>query len=167
MDEIEIIAYDPAWPALFEAEAARLRTVLPGGLLLGLEHVGSTAVPGLAAKPVIDIAGVVVDVGEARRMAVEPLAEAGYAFWAENPDLERLFFVRGLPPAPHRTHHLHLMAAGPTLDRHLSFRDRLIARPDTAARYAALKQELAVAHLADREAYTAAKKAFIDAVLAG
>jgi GrpB-like predicted nucleotidyltransferase (UPF0157 family) len=129
--------------------------------------VGSTGVPGLAAKPVIDIADVVVDLGEARGVAVEPLAEAGYAFWAENPDPERLFFVRGLPPAPHRTHHLHLMTPGPTLDRHLAFRDRLTARPETAARYAALKRELAVAHRTDREAYTAAKKAFIDAVLAG
>jgi GrpB-like predicted nucleotidyltransferase (UPF0157 family) len=98
MDEIEIVEYDPRWPALFAEEAALLRTALDSDLVVGLEHFGSTAIPGLAAKPIIDILVAVRSLAEARRTAIEPLQRLGYVFWAENPKADRMFFVKGMPP---------------------------------------------------------------------
>lgn len=150
----------------FEEEAARLRTLFPADLLIDIEHIGSTAVPGLPAKPIIDIQGTVTDIEAARARLVALLEAAGYAFWAENPDTDRLFFVKGLPPsAPRRTHHLHIMEAGPGALRHIVFRDYLRDHPDETRRYAALKQDLARHHRTDREAYTAAKSDYIEDVV--
>lgn len=166
MDEVELVPSDPAWPRRYEEEATRLRTIIPVDLLIDLEHIGSTAVPGLAAKPIIDIQAMVTDLDAAKARLIEPLEAAGYAFWAENPDTDRLFFVKGLPPsAPRRTHHLHIMEAGPGALRHVAFRDYLRDHPGEAERYADLKQDLARRHRTDREAYTAAKGAFIEDVL--
>lgn len=166
MDEIALVPSDPDWPRRFEAEAARLRTIIPADLLIDIDHIGSTAVPGLPAKPIIDIQATVTDLEAARARLVAPLEAAGYAFWAENPDTDRLFFVRGLPPAaPRRTHHLHVMEAGHGALRHLAFRDYLRGHPDVAGQYAALKQDLARQFRTDREAYTRAKGAFIDTIL--
>jgi len=166
VDEIELVPANPDWPRRFAEEAARLRTIIPADLLIDLEHIGSTAVPGLAAKPVIDIQATVTDLEAARARLVEPLEAAGYAFWADNPDTDRLFFVRGLPPsAPRRTHHLHVMEPGPGALRHIAFRDYLRDHPAEAARYAALKRDLAGRYRDDREAYTAAKGAFVEQIL--
>lgn len=160
MDEIEIVAYDPAWPVLFAEEAARLRRALAPLPLLAVEHVGSTAVAGLAAKPIIDIQMTV----PALRMAaasVEPLEAMGYSFWRDNPDKGAMFFVKGLPPAaPQRTHHVHITEPEKLVDRVL-FRNYLRAHPDEASRYASLKRKLAADHRLDREAYTQAKGAFV------
>lgn len=167
MDEVALAEYDPAWPAMYEAEAARLRAALPPGLILAMEHFGSTAIPGLIAKPVIDILIAVPSVEEARRLAVAPMAALGYAFWADNPKRDRLFFVKGLPPsAPHRTHHVHMTEPDGEMWQRLLFRDHLRRHPEEAARYAALKRELAARHREDREAYTEAKSAYVDSVLA-
>ena len=166
MDEVELVEYDPTWPALFVAEAARVRAALPDRLVGAIEHFGSTAIPGLLAKPVIDILVAVRSVTEARAVAVEPMEALGYAFWADNPQPDRLFFVRGLPPAPRRTHHVHMPEPAGDLWRRLAFRDYLRATPDEAARYAALKRGLAARYGADRDAYTAAKSDYVDAVLA-
>lgn len=166
MDEIRLVPSDPAWPRLFDEEAARLRAIIPADLLVALDHIGSTAVPGLPAKPVIDIQATVRDLEVARARLVAPLEAAGYAFRAENPDTDRLFFVKGLPPsAPHRTHHLHIMEDGPGALRHIAFRNHLRDHPAEAAAYAALKQDLARRFRDDREAYTAAKGDFIATVL--
>jgi len=167
VDEIELSSPDPSWPRRYEEEHARLRDLLPSVLVIGLEHIGSTAVPDLPAKPVIDIMGVVTDLAIARERLVGPLEAAGYAFWADNPATDRLFFVKGLPPsAPRRTHHLHLMEDGPASRRHLAFRDYLRTHPDEARHYAALKAQLAERFRTDREAYTQAKAAYIDGVIA-
>jgi GrpB-like predicted nucleotidyltransferase (UPF0157 family) len=108
MDEIEIIEYDPRWPALFAEEAALLRAALDPDLVVGLEHFGSTAIPGLAAKPIIDILVAVRSLAEARRSAIEPLQRLGYVFWTENPKADRMFFVKGMSPFGERwTHHVH------------------------------------------------------------
>jgi len=166
VDEIELVPANPDWPRRFAEEAARLRTIIPADLLIDLEHIGSTAVPGLAAKPIIDIQATVTDLAAARARLIEPLEAAGYAWWADNPDTDRLFFVRGLPPsAPRRTHHLHVMEPGPGAIRHIAFRDYLRDHPAEAARYAALKRDLAARYRDDREAYTAAKGAFIEQIL--
>lgn len=166
-DEVELVAYDAAWPALYLAEAARLGAALPPGLILAMEHFGSTAIPGMPAKPIIDILMAVPAVEAARASAVLPLGALGYAFWSENPKRDRLFFVKGLPPsAPRRTHHVHMCEAGSEMWQRLLFRDHLRTHPEEAARYAALKHGLAARHREDREAYTAAKTDYVEAVLA-
>lgn len=167
MDEVELVAYDPAWPTLYALEAERLRAALPPGLILAMEHFGSTAIPGMPAKPIIDILAAVPSVEAARHVAPGPLAALGYAFWAENPKRDRLFFVKGLPPAAlRRTHHLHLCEAGGEMWQRLVFRDVLRNNTAEAQRYAALKHALAAAHREDREAYTDGKTAFVAATLA-
>ena len=152
---------------MYAAEVARLRAVLPTGLISAVEHFGSTAIPGLAAKPIIDILVAVRSLGEARQVAVDPLTSLGYAFWSDNPKRDRLFFVKGLPPAaPHRTHHVHVTEREGDMWARLLFRDYLRTHPDEAARYCVLKRSLAAQHYNDREAYTVAKSAYVDAVMA-
>jgi len=128
---------------------------------VAVEHVGSTAVPGLAAKPVIDIVVGVRRLKDAAACAA-PLAAIGYEcvpeYEAEIPD--RRYFRKG--PFGGRTHHLHMVEFGGAFwRRHLAFRDWLRTHPEDAARYGALKRELAATHEADREAYTEAKNAFV------
>lgn len=167
MDEIEIVEYDPRWPALFAEEAARLRAALDPGLIVGLEHFGSTAIPGMAAKPIIDILIAVGSLAEARERFVEPLEELDYAFWSDNPKTDRLFFVKGMPPyGARRTHHVHVVEPSAEPWQRLRFRDYLIAHPDEARRYADLKRNLAAMNRSDREAYTDAKAAFVDEIMA-
>jgi len=167
VDEIEIVEYDPRWPAMFAEEAERLRGALDPALVIGLEHFGSTAVPGLAAKPIIDILIAVRSIAQARSTVIEPLARLGYVYWSQNPKTDRLFFVKGMPPhGARRTHHVHI--AEPTAEpwRNVPFRDYLRDHPDEAQRYATLKRDLAAVLGADREAYTDAKAAFVEGILA-
>jgi GrpB-like predicted nucleotidyltransferase (UPF0157 family) len=165
MDELEIVPYDARWPALFAEEAARLRGILDPNLILGLEHFGSTAVLGLAAKPIIDILIAVPSLAEAQETAIQPLEELGYLYWYDNPKTDRMFFVKGLPPyGARRTHHVHMTELAGEMWRRLSFRDYLRAHPDEAARYERLKRELAAKHRDDREAYTDAKEIYVQAI---
>jgi GrpB-like predicted nucleotidyltransferase (UPF0157 family) len=164
MDDIIIVDYNPHWPQLFQQEAARIRAAL-GDLILRLEHIGSTSIPGLPAKPVIDLLIGVDSIDQARQTAVPALEALGYAFWYDNPDPNHLFFVKGLPPNGPRSHHIHIVPAeGNEWDRVL-FRDYLRAHPDETARYAALKRDLATRFQNDREAYTGAKGDYIIGVL--
>ena len=165
-DTIAIADYNPAWPGLYREEEARLKSALPPDLVLAIEHFGSTAIPNMAAKPVIDILVGVRSVTAARAAAVTPMAALGYAFWEANPRTDRLFFVKGLPPALCRTHHVHMTELGAEMWQRLPFRDYLRAHPDEAAGYATLKRGLAARYAADREAYTAAKSDYVDAILA-
>lgn len=155
---VEIAAYDPTWPSAFEAERARLAPLLHGA---EIHHIGSTAVPGLAAKPVIDVMALVDDLDAPLAGLVEA---GGYAYpEAYNAGLSgRRWLCR--PSAAHRTHHLHLVDDRAELARHLGFRDRLRADPELAASYAALKRDLAARSGDDREAYTAAKGDFVRSV---
>ena len=167
MDEIHLESYDTRWPTRFEAEATLLRSLLPPTHRLRIEHFGSTAVPGLAAKPVIDILVAVRSLEAAIDEAIPLLESVGYSFWRDNPDKTRLFLVKGLPPsAPQRTHHLHIAESDSDLWERLLFRDYLRAHPDEAARYAALKRELAASFPDDREAYTQGKSQYIAGVMA-
>ncbi|MFT7581585.1 MAG: GrpB-like predicted nucleotidyltransferase (UPF0157 family) [Myxococcota bacterium] len=169
MDEIELHPYDPSWPPAYDREAASLHGSLSahGHARSEILHIGSTAVPGLAAKPIIDIMLVVPDLAIARSEFPAVLDALGYDFWADGPDPARLFFVKGMPPrGPKRTHHVHVVAPEPAvLKRHVGFRDYLRAHPDIAAEYGRLKQGLATAHRNDREAYTKAKNGFVERVL--
>src|ERR1700743_1614237 len=109
MDEVEIVNYDPRWPALFDEEAERLRATLDPSLIIGLEHFGSTAVPGLSAKPILDILIEVRPSADARASFVETLRNLDYVYWADNPKQDRMFFVKGMPPfGSRRTHHVHV-----------------------------------------------------------
>ncbi len=152
---IEIVAYDPMWPGAFEAERKRLAPLLGGAKI---HHFGSTAVPGLAAKPVIDM---IAFVSELDAPIATLVAKTNYQFpEAFNATLIHRRFLC-YPTTAHRTHHLHLVDDREELDRRLRFRDRLRTDPALAAEYEALKRTLAERHRKDREAYTDAKAAFV------
>lgn len=165
-EEVALVPYDAMWPALFEAERQRLASLFPHQML-DIQHIGSTAMPGMLAKPVIDILAGVASMAVADAL-VGPLQASSYTTSAEfNATLsDRRWFMRW--DQGRRTHHLHLVVLGDTeWRRRLYFRDRLCADPVLAQSYALLKQALAVQHGADREAYTQAKTAFVLAVVAG
>ena len=166
MDEVEIVDYDPRWPILFDEEAERLRATLDPSLIVGLEHFGSTAIPGLSAKPIIDILIAVRSLADAQANFVEPLRNLDYVYWAENPRKDRLFFVKGMPPfGSRRSHHVHVTEPHGELWQRLAFRDYLRAHPEEAAIYEQLKRRLATEHKRDREAYTDAKSAYVESVM--
>jgi GrpB-like predicted nucleotidyltransferase (UPF0157 family) len=98
MDEVEIVEYDPRWPLLFEEEAKRLRAVLDPSQIMAIEHFGSTAIPGLSAKPIIDILIAVRSLAVVQATVVGALRNLDYVFWADNPKKDRMFFVKGMPP---------------------------------------------------------------------
>jgi GrpB-like predicted nucleotidyltransferase (UPF0157 family) len=163
-EPIEIFPYDPAWPAAYERERAVVLAAFATPPLL-VEHMGSTSVPGLPAKPIIDILVQVADLADAHA-AVPALEATGYSFWRDNPDKTKLYLVKGLPPAPRRTHHLHIYTDPDEIARHLIFRDHLRSGPEALAAYLALKTDLAARFRNDREAYSYGKDDFIDAVVA-
>ena len=157
---VELASYDPAWPAQFEAERERIRAAL-GDLTLQVQHIGSTAVPGLPAKPVIDILVSVRQLADAAA-CIPPLAQLGYTFIDYPQNTDRRFFRKGLP----RTHHLHIVAQGSPAERdHLAFRDALRSRPAWREQYAQLKAELAARYKNDRAKYSESKTAFVEGVL--
>jgi putative glutamine amidotransferase len=150
---------DPAWPAMFEAEATRIVAVLPTHLVSRIDHVGSTAVPGLAAKPVIDIQLSLTAMAP-RSAYVEPLMGLGYRWVADPWDDEHEYFA--LDDADRRRVQIHACIAGGDWEqRHLAFRDTLRAEPETAAAYEARKRALAAAHPRDLMAYTDGKTPFV------
>jgi GrpB-like predicted nucleotidyltransferase (UPF0157 family) len=166
MDEVEIVNYDSRWPLLFDQEARRLRAALDPSLILGLEHFGSTAVPDLSAKPIIDILIAVRSLTEAQASFVEALRNLDYVYWADNPNEDRMFFVKGMPPfGSRRSHHVHVTEPDGEMWQRLAFRDYLRADPEEAATYQRLKLRLAAGHQTDREAYTDAKSAYIESVM--
>jgi len=159
---IEIAPADPRWPALFAAERAAIATVLAPWLVGVPEHIGSTAVPGLAAKPVIDTMAPVASL-DSSRGAIAAAAALQYVHFPYQADTMHWFCKPG--PA-HRTHHLHLVPLGsPLWHARLAFRDALRGDAALRDRYAALKLHLARLHRGDREAYTDAKGPFITQVL--
>lgn len=157
---IELVPYDPEWPVRFHEECEKLGRVLAAWLAGPIEHIGSTAVPGISAKPVIDImAG--VDSLEGSKPAIAAAAILGYCYFPYQPDLKHWFCK---PSASFRTHHLHLVPIGtPQWIRPIAFREYLRARADVAGEYDVLKRTLAVEFKFDREAYTEAKSPFINA----
>jgi len=159
---VEVFAYDPSWPAKFELERVHLENVLAPWLAGGIEHIGSTAVPMLAAKPVIDIMAPVHTL-KASLPAIDAVVQAGYVYYPYKPEVMH-WFCR--PTPSERTHHLHLVPIGSQLWRErLDFRDALRGSPKLAADYAELKARLALKFRFDREAYTEAKTPFVNFVL--
>jgi GrpB-like predicted nucleotidyltransferase (UPF0157 family) len=159
-DPVEVVDYDPAWPARFEAMRAKLAASL-GSVALRIDHVGSTAVPGLPAKPVVDIQLSVADVEDidAYRAGIEAhgivlrYVEPGHRYFRPRPGVPRLWQI-------------HVCQADSDWERaHLLFRDYLRARSDVAADYAAMKYRVAREFPDDRIAYNDAKAPWIEATL--
>ena len=158
--EVVIVDHDARWPAKFEEERGRIVAAI-GPHVTGIEHIGSTAVPGLAAKPVIDVLVGLRSLDDARE-CIRPVVGLGYEyvpeFEAELP--ERRFFRKDTDGA--RSHHIHMVEHGsPFWVRHILFRDHLRTHPEDARRYEALKRELAARFRDDRGAYTEGKTAFV------
>jgi GrpB-like predicted nucleotidyltransferase (UPF0157 family) len=162
---VVIVDYDPAWPGLYEEESARVREAA-AGLLLAVEHVGSTAVPGLAAKPIVDLMAGVADKAAAEA-CLAPLAAIGYTDVTRQPPEEvDWFFCLGNHPVPNHGYHVHLMRYPSAFwERHVLFRDYLRQNADVASAYERLKRELAVRYRDDRPAYTEAKDDFVEEAL--
>jgi GrpB-like predicted nucleotidyltransferase (UPF0157 family) len=159
MRRVIVVPYDAAWPAAFEAEARAVAAAM-GENLVAIHHIGSTSVAALHAKPVIDMLPVVADIAAVDRRAAAMQA-LGYEAMGEFGIAGRRYFRRD-NAAGQRTHQVHAFQVGsPHIERHLAFRDYLRAHPAVAARYGALKSELAAAHPHDIEAYMDGKDAFI------
>ena len=164
-EEVAVVPYDVCWPKLFEEERAHLRSCLPHELIRHIEHFGSTAVPGLAAKPIIDMLIEVSDL-EATRLRIAPLLEAqGYDYfwrpsWGDNQPPFYAWFIKR-DRNGNRTHHLHMVERHFEHWERLLFRDYLIAHPNIAQEYGDLKLKLAQTLHHDRVAYTQAKTDFV------
>jgi GrpB-like predicted nucleotidyltransferase (UPF0157 family) len=164
---IEIVPYDPMWPAAFEAEAARIRRGL-GAIALRIDHHGSTAVPGLAAKPIVDIQVSVASLQPLSTYAA-PLGAIGYTHVPHPDDAFCPFFH--VPARWPHTHHVHVVASGSEEERRtLAFRDYLRDHADAAREYEQLKRELAAklvgADAESRESYARAKTEIVERLVA-
>ncbi|TAI63042.1 GrpB family protein [Bradyrhizobium sp. Leo170] len=159
---IVVSDYDPKWPTLFAQERTRIKNAL-GSFALAIEHMGSTAVPGLPSKPIIDLLVGVPSLEEAKERCIEPIEVLGYicvpeyASWIPG----ELFFRKG-PPGPW-THHVHLMEPShPRWEALLVFRDYLRTHPDAARAYADIKRALAASSKDNIEAYRTGKNVFVE-----
>jgi GrpB-like predicted nucleotidyltransferase (UPF0157 family) len=158
---VRLSPYQPAWQRLFEEEKARLQQAV-GPYVLDIQHVGSTSIPGLVAKPILDIAIAVRNFEEAT-VCIEPIERLGYVYRGELGIPRRHYFRKGQP----RTHHLHVNEIeSADYENQILFRDYLIRHPDLAQAYGALKLDLARRFPTDRDAYLAGKAPFIEHVLA-
>jgi GrpB-like predicted nucleotidyltransferase (UPF0157 family) len=155
--ELRFVIVGPEWAARFSDERVRIAEAI-GPAALDIQHIGSTAVPDMVAKPILDIAVAILDF-ESGRALVPFLVALGYAYLGENGIPRRHFFVRG------GTYHLHLFEHK-SLDwqRHLRFRDRLLASPELAARYSRLKLDSAWAANGNRDHYQDLKSSFIEEI---
>lgn len=160
-ETFELADYNPEWPVLFQKESDLIEAAL-GNKAVEIQHIGSTSVPGLRAKPIIDIL-VAVENFEPIEEYIRCLEPIGYHYQTHENDAERLFFWKGLP----RTQHLHLVEfATWEHQRHILFRDYLRNHAEIARLYEEIKRELAVAFKGNRPAYTQGKTAFIKSIMA-
>jgi GrpB-like predicted nucleotidyltransferase (UPF0157 family) len=162
---ISVVPYDPAWPRRFEDERLALEAVLAPWLEGGIHHIGSTAIPGLAAKPIIDMMAGVHNLDDARAAFV-PLSALAYVHTPHRPNIAH-HFSKPSGRLSEVTHGLHLTEPGSDLWRErLAFRDALRMDPALVAEYEALKLRLANEHRNDAVAYTTGKQEFVGRVLA-
>ena len=163
-DTVCLAPYEAGWARLYELEEARLQAAV-GEHVLDIQHVGSTAIPGIVAKPILDIA-VAVQSFETAYACVAPIEALGYEYKGENGIPRRHFFVRRDSDSGQTLVHLHMNELGsPDWESQVLFRDYMLAHPEAAAEYAALKQDLAAQFPRDREAYTDGKASFIARIL--
>ena len=158
---IEIVDYDPRWPEQFQAHASTIALTL-GAVALRMEHIGSTSVPGLAAKPIIDILVVVENSGD-EGYYLPALEAAGYVLRVREPDFHEHRMLR----TPARDVHIHVFSAGSTeIERYLTFRDRLRCNAVDRQRYETKKRALATQSWSDMDAYANAKTEVIEGIIA-
>jgi GrpB-like predicted nucleotidyltransferase (UPF0157 family) len=166
-DLIEIVPYDPNWFKMAEEEINKIRVALsPQSWVIDIQHIGSTSIPGLAAKPIIDIYIGARSIEEARE-SIRSIEALGYQYWYDNLNKEKMFFVKGMPPfGSGRTHHIHIVEYNSSYWRaRILFRDYMRQHPEAIKEYAHLKINLMQENNSDREAYTDAKYDFIANIL--
>lgn len=158
---VEIVHYDPRWPEIFRAHAAVIAKAV-GAVAQQIEHIGSTSVPGLGAKPIVDMLLVVPD--SADESAYLPqLIDAGYELRVREPELNEHRMLR----TPGRDMHLHVYSVGsPEIERYITFRDRLRISPADRERYETTKRMLALREWGDMNDYAEAKTEVIQSILA-
>jgi len=157
---VKLVPHRPAWKELFAEEKDRLEEVI-GHQVVDIQHIGSTSIPGMVAKPILDIGIAVVDF-EASEVSIDPIEGLGYQYRGEHGIPRRHYFVKGNP----RTHHLHMLEVNSRdWKAHLLFRSYLTSHPDIAQEYAELKIDLAERYRTDREVYQEGKDAFIERIL--
>jgi GrpB-like predicted nucleotidyltransferase (UPF0157 family) len=169
-DRVRVMPYDPLWPVLFEQEKEHLLACLPGQLINRIEHFGSTAVPGLAAKPIIDILVEVTSLEETRKQIAPILESREYDYfwrptWGDDTPPFYAWFIKR-DTGGNRTHHIHMVEHDFEHWDRLLFRDYLIEHPEVANEYQDLKYRLYKAHPDDRIVYTKGKTEFILGVTA-
>lgn len=165
-DDVILEPYNPKWPKAAMMEIQSLKKKLDFSWLVDIQHFGSTAVKGVAAKPIIDIIIAVDNLEQAKAM-IPILEGSGYLFWDENPKEDRFFFVKGMPPyGKQRTHHIHVFEARSYewFARTL-FRDYLNSHQQVLQEYQLLKEQLAAKYKEDREGYTEGKEKFIRSIV--
>jgi GrpB-like predicted nucleotidyltransferase (UPF0157 family) len=168
-EDVSIVPYDPEWPRLFLEEKEHLLACLPRELIGRIEHFGSTAVPGLAAKPIVDMLVEVTSLEEARRRIVPLLESQGYDYfwrptWGDDTPPFYAWFIKR-DSSGKRTHHIHMVESHFEHWERLLFRDYLTEHPDVAEEYQRLKMRLAAVYPNDRMAYTKGKTDFIVRVM--
>lgn len=157
MRRVEVVPYDPTWVARFEEEAGRLSRLFEG-TVLAIHHIGSTSMPGLEAKPIIDIMPVVRAIEQVDELSGH-MEALGYRSFGEHGIPRRRFFAKGDDV---RTFHVHVFEAGDDgVTRHLAFREYLKAFPDVRAEYGDLKRTLAEQHPTDIESYIQGKQEWV------
>ena len=159
-DRVRLLTWTPAWAERFRAERTELERAV-GGRVLAIEHIGSTSISGIRAKPIVDI-GIAVESFEAARATVPPIEALDYVYRGEHGIAGRHFFQKGDP----REFNLHMLEiTSEEWQRHIAFRDYLRSHRDAALEYEALKQELARRHANDVEAYAEAKTPFVRRII--
>ena len=169
-EDVAVVPYDPRWPEMFAQERLHLRSCLPDGLIKRIEHFGSTAVPGLPAKPVVDMLVEVASLEGVKRRIVPILEAQGYDYfwrpsWGDDTPPFYAWFIKR-DKNGNRTHHIHMVESHFEHWDRLLFRDYLIEHPDVAREYGDLKMRLSRTHPNDRIAYTQAKSDFVRRVTA-
>ena len=161
---VRLETYNPVWHEIFEAEKSALRQIL-GDKFIAVEHVGSTAIPGIKAKPILDLMVAIHNLDEWEWIK-EPLAKLGYEFRRDNrKEQGHILFVKG--PEENRTHYLKVAELDSDFwKEHIFFRDYLLRNPKYIAEYQRVKGQLLFEHKGNRELYTKGKEEFIRKILA-
>lgn len=167
-EHVDIVAYDPNWPEQYAAVEAKLVRSLPPDLIIRIDHIGSTAVPGCRAKPIVDVQVEVTNLQRVREEVVPIMDDMGYEFiWRPTMGERSAFYAWFIlrDARGQRTQHVHMVEPDEASEDRLIFRDHLRAHAEDVKRYEALKQQLSLAHPNDRVAYTQGKTAYIASII--